>query len=155
MVLGEAGSGWACVVNELALERSGPDRFLSEFLLLQEIVRRVGDAGAQEERGITEIGRLLAHLLALRSMSFSVAGMLDEGRAPETEAALVKDLGNTTEQEVAETGRRLFPLGPGAEAGGDLEAMLAQAVLEAPSFSLRGGTREVLRGIIARGLGLR
>ena len=25
----------------------------------------------------------------------------------------------------------------------------------APSFSLRGGTREVLRGIIARGLGLR
>ena len=25
----------------------------------------------------------------------------------------------------------------------------------APSFSLRGGTREVLRGIIARGMGLR
>jgi acyl-CoA dehydrogenase len=25
----------------------------------------------------------------------------------------------------------------------------------APSFSLRGGTREILRGIIARGLGLR
>jgi hypothetical protein len=25
----------------------------------------------------------------------------------------------------------------------------------APTFSLRGGTREILRGIIARGLGLR
>jgi len=24
-----------------------------------------------------------------------------------------------------------------------------------PSFSLRGGTREILRGIVARGLGLR
>ena len=28
-------------------------------------------------------------------------------------------------------------------------------VEHAPSFSLRGGTREILRGIIARGLGLR
>jgi len=28
-------------------------------------------------------------------------------------------------------------------------------VQRAPSFSLRGGTREILRGIIARGLGLR
>jgi hypothetical protein len=27
--------------------------------------------------------------------------------------------------------------------------------LHAPSWTLRGGTREILRGIIARGLGLR
>jgi len=28
-------------------------------------------------------------------------------------------------------------------------------MMHAPSFSLSGGTREILRGIIARGLGLR
>jgi hypothetical protein len=32
---------------------------------------------------------------------------------------------------------------------------LAETVLHAPSWTLRGGTREILRGIIARGLGLR
>jgi hypothetical protein len=33
--------------------------------------------------------------------------------------------------------------------------VLAELTQNAPSFSLRGGTREILRGIIARGLGLR
>jgi hypothetical protein len=32
---------------------------------------------------------------------------------------------------------------------------LAESLLSAPAYSLRGGTREILRGIIARGLGLR
>jgi hypothetical protein len=32
---------------------------------------------------------------------------------------------------------------------------LAYVQQVAPSFSLRGGTREILRGMIARGLGLR
>ena len=34
-------------------------------------------------------------------------------------------------------------------------ATLAHTMLHAPSFSLRGGAREILRGIIARGLGVR
>jgi hypothetical protein len=33
--------------------------------------------------------------------------------------------------------------------------LLAQAVMNAPTFTLRGGTNEVLRGIVARGLGVR
>jgi hypothetical protein len=33
--------------------------------------------------------------------------------------------------------------------------MLADAIQHAPGFTLRGGTNEVLRGIVARGLGLR
>lgn len=36
-----------------------------------------------------------------------------------------------------------------------MEEALAQGVLNAPSFTIRGGTREILRGIVARGLGLR
>ena len=31
----------------------------------------------------------------------------------------------------------------------------AETLLLSPSFTLRGGTREILRGVIARGLGLR
>ena len=32
---------------------------------------------------------------------------------------------------------------------------LAEAQLHAPGYTLRGGTNEILRGIVARGLGLR
>jgi hypothetical protein len=45
------------------------------------------------------------------------------------------------------------PPDPGADSG--FARLLADAVLHAPGFTLRGGTNEVLRGIVARGLGLR
>jgi hypothetical protein len=44
---------------------------------------------------------------------------------------------------------------PEAQSTDRFLAVLAHTILHAPSFSLRGGTREILRGIIARGLGLR
>ena len=33
--------------------------------------------------------------------------------------------------------------------------MLDDAVAQRPGFTLRGGTNEILRGVIARGLGMR
>jgi hypothetical protein len=39
--------------------------------------------------------------------------------------------------------------------GGAFSRNLANAILNAPSFSIRGGTREILKGIIARELGVR
>ena len=44
---------------------------------------------------------------------------------------------------------------PRLASGSQFERTFGYLVEHAPSFSLRGGTREVLRGIIARGLGLR
>jgi hypothetical protein len=85
-------------------------------------------------------------------MSLSIAGMLQAGETPNLEAALVKDLGNAFEREIPELVRLLVP---GRTAGDRFEEVLAETVLHAPSWTLRGGTREILRGIIARGLGLR
>jgi hypothetical protein len=96
---------------------------------------------------------MTGHLWTLRHMSLSVAGMLQAGETPNLEAALVKDLGNAFEREIPELVRLLTRRS--AAAGGRFEAVLAEAVLHAPSWTLRGGTREILRGIIARGLGLR
>lgn len=93
--------------------------------------------------------------MTLRRLSRSVAGMLQAGDNPALQAALVKDLGNVLEQETAEVIRLLADTEPEDEATEVLPAVLAHLVLTAPSFSLRGGTREILRGMIARGLGLR
>jgi hypothetical protein len=102
------------------------------------------------------IGRLTTHILTLRRLSRSVAGMLQAGEDPALQAALVKDLGNVLEQETVEVVRLLVACEPSVAPGNPpLNGVLAQFVMTAPSFSLRGGTREILRGIIARGLGLR
>jgi len=153
-LLGQEGDGWNQVTAELAFERSGPDRFLSSFTLLVETVRALGPAAP--ERAAVAIGRLTSHIMALRRLSRSVAGMLQAGEDPALQAALVKDLGNTLEQETVEVVRLLIDVEPSEDDGNPpLVAVLAHLIMTAPSFSLRGGTREILRGIIARGLGLR
>ncbi|HVJ54187.1 MAG TPA: acyl-CoA dehydrogenase family protein [Aliidongia sp.] len=152
-VLGKVGDGWKQVTGELAFERSGPERFLSAFTLLVETVRAIGPEGS--ERAAIALGRLTSHIMTLRRLSRSVAGMLQAGEDPALQAALVKDLGNVLEQETAEVVRLLVDLEPEDGADDPLIAVQAYLIMSAPSFSLRGGTREILRGIIARGLGLR
>jgi alkylation response protein AidB-like acyl-CoA dehydrogenase len=151
--VGAEGDGWKQVTTELAFERSGPERYLSSIALLIELIRHVGKE--PDERGLVAVGRLVAHLATLRQMSLSVAGMLQAGQNPNLESALVKDVGTTFEQEVPEAVHALLDLEPTIDSGSDLQQVLGYLVQRAPSFSLRGGTREVLRGIIARGLGLR
>jgi alkylation response protein AidB-like acyl-CoA dehydrogenase len=154
MMVGAEGQGWSMVTEELAFERSGPDRFLSDYRLLVELIDRLGPHATQ--RHAVEIGRLVGHLAALQRMSAAVAGLLDQGTSPNIEAAVVKDVGTAFERELPEVARRLIQVEASLEDRGDqLSETLAHVVLHAPSYTLRGGTREILRGIIARGLGLR
>ncbi|MDR5652776.1 acyl-CoA dehydrogenase family protein [Ruixingdingia sedimenti] len=152
-VLGALGQGWTQVMGELAFERSGPDRFLSSFALVNELLRVLGTAPDLAAR--RAVGRLSAHLMVLRQMSQSVAGMLSRGENPALQATIVKDLGTTLEQQIPEIARSLIEAEPIPGSADPFAATLARTLLAAPSFSLRGGTREILRGIIARGLGLR
>lgn len=152
-LVGERGNGWAQVTSELAYERSGPERFLSAFRLFVEFVRA---AGPRPERSVAALlGRIGSHLMTLRKMSMSVAGMLEAGKSPALEAALVKALGNDFEKMVPELLRLAAPALGEAALDARYRGAFAQTLLHAPSFTLRGGTREVLRGVIARGLGLR
>ena len=160
-VVGTIGEGWAQVTSELAYERSGPERLLSTFVLLDTLVgelaarsgSRSGDMGAGAvDAGA--VGRVVSRLWACRQMSLAVAGALAAGEAPEIAAALVKDIETRLEGEIIEVARMLTATEPDPEGAG-IARLLAQAVLHAPGFTLRGGTNEILRGIVARGLGLR
>ena len=152
-ILGREGEGWAQVTSELAFERSGPERFLSSFWLMTELVRALGPDPS--DAGAVAIGRLSSHIVTLRRLSRSVAGMLQNGENPALQAALVKDLGAVLEQEIPEIARLLVETEPDRSSTHAFAAVLAHTTMHAPSFSLRGGAREILRGIIARGLGLR
>lgn len=149
MVVGKVDDGWRQVTSELALERSGPERFMSVFGLLPALVEEIGEA--PDEREAEALGSLYAQLWTLRRMSMAVAAEFEQGRSPAIEAALVKDLGTRFEGLVTETARQLVP--PSARRGGStFDALLRHVVLATPSFTLRGGTSEVLRTVVAHGL---
>lgn len=150
-LVGEPGNGWTQVTSELAFERSGPERYLSSIRLVEAALDCAKDKPTPRVR--EALGRMSAKLMALRTMSLAVAAQLQNGEAPNLEASLIKDLGNAFEREQIAVFRAL---------GGDLPkrsedylSALAQTTVYSPSWTLRGGTREVLRGIVARGLGLR
>ncbi|OSZ70905.1 hypothetical protein CAP39_08160 [Sphingomonas sp. IBVSS1] len=148
-LVGAEGNGWAQVMSELAYERSGPERFLSTLVLLEELVRALGPKAPAAAHA--PIGRLTAHLMVLRQMARGMAALLEAGEDPALEAAMVKDLGATFEQSIPDIARALLP----GDAPASLIATLTATIHIAPMVSLRGGTREILRGIIARGLGVR
>jgi acyl-CoA dehydrogenase len=149
-LIGAQGDGWKQVGAELAFERSGPERYLSSTQLLLEMLDA---ANADDARQRVALGRIVAQYATLRQMSLGVAGMLARGENPMLAAALVKDQGALVEQAMPDIAHDLF--GGQVEPGSSLEQAMRYATLAVPSYSLRGGTREILRGIIAKGLDLR
>ena len=152
-LLGKEGNGWNQLTSELSFERSAPDRFLVLFQMLREMVRMAGPT--PDKATAAALGKLIAQLATLRSMSLSIAGMLQDGYDPNNESAVVKDLGTRYEQDIPVVARQLFPTEPELEAIDTYVSMIARSTMNAPRLSIQGGTREILRGIIARGLGLR
>ncbi|MER6176952.1 acyl-CoA dehydrogenase family protein [Streptosporangium sp. NPDC001681] len=145
-VLGTIGDGWAQVTHELAYERSGPERILSTYPLLEA----ARPALSRTAEGRRLIGRLSAELWTLRAMSIAVTAELQAGRAPTVEAAMVKDLGTRFEQDLVHAVAEALTIEPDPEAHGTLAGILAGALLQAPGFTLRGGTNEILRGVVAK-----
>jgi alkylation response protein AidB-like acyl-CoA dehydrogenase len=151
-LVGREGHGWDQANAELAFERSGPDRYMSVFPLMPMLIDTVRAAGVGDRLDARRIGQVAAELAVLRQMSVSIAGMLAAGETPNQEASVVKELGVALEQRMPDLVRELAGSNP---AIADLAEMHSAAMQLSPTFSLRGGTREIVRGIIARGLGLR
>lgn len=147
-VLGEIGSGWHQVTSELGFERSGPERFLSTATLLFEIVAALRHRDV-DDRTAAVVGDLVARMVSLRQLSVSVARALTAGADANTRAAMVKDLGTRFEQESVEIAADLLDTVEGPDAA-RLRTMLAVARVHSPLFTLRGGTNEVLRGVVAK-----
>ncbi|WP_102694260.1 acyl-CoA dehydrogenase family protein [Rummeliibacillus pycnus] len=149
-VVGTLGNGWKQGLAELAFERSGPERILSTFPLLEELMaelRRQSDID-----GLTQVSKLVAQLWSLRNLSIGVAKVLEEGGEVAIPAALVKAVGTKFEQSIPEIARLLVSTYPRKDADRKLDRLLAESILHSPGFTIRGGTTEILYGIIAKGV---
>ncbi|WP_369803792.1 acyl-CoA dehydrogenase family protein [Mycobacterium sp. NAZ190054] len=149
-VLGDIGDGWTQVTAELAFERSGPERFLSTYPMLTAALADPALTGVLDR---ASVGRHVGRLGGLQEMSRSVAGALQRGERADLPASLVKLLGTTFEGDLVEWIHLALA---------DAEAPLTETadrvrrgVGHRPAFTIRGGTNEILRGVIARGLGMR
>jgi alkylation response protein AidB-like acyl-CoA dehydrogenase len=153
--LGEIDGAWKQATSELAYERSGPERFLETFSVLPELVRVLGTS--PDVRAAEQLGRLVAQLHTLRRMSVSVNGMLQAGKEPVVEGSIVKDLGTIWEQRLPHKVREAAAFVEETDSGNrtSFEEHLAFQTTIAPKLTIQGGTTEVLRGVIAQGLGLR
>ena len=148
-VLGQVGAGWEQVTAELSHERSGPERFLSTFPLVEAL------AGLAQERDVdaAALGRQVARIAGLHHMSMAVSGALQAREQVDAAAAMVKVIGTSAEGDVVELAEA-HGVRPRA-AGDQAERLLAEAALRRPGFTIRGGTNEILRGTLARSLGMR
>jgi len=156
-LIGQEGAGWEQVNAELAFERSGPERIYSSIVLLDTWLAYLQTLPTEKINTATLrlIGKILSQLANLRAMSIATTAQLAEGKSPILEAALFKDMGTLFEQELIQWISDAIGSEESTGADDELLRTLVYTLQVAPTYSLRGGTREILRGMIARGLGLR
>jgi len=154
-LIGQDGDGWKQVTAELAFERSGPERVYSSVVLLDAWIRHLQAVGRADPATAALVGDFTARIGTLRAMSIACTARLAAGESPTIEASLVKDLGTSFEQQLPVAIGDDLAAHPDEPVDAELYRTLMYVTHVAPSFSLRGGTREILRGIVARGMGLR
>lgn len=147
--LGEVGAGWMQNTSELVLERGGVDRWMSMIPVIEWWARSIAP---DDEAAHAELGLIAARLWALRSLSLSLARLVDKGESPATEAAMVKELATRMEQDCVESIVRHWERAPELTSADEYESLLARALLVSPSWTIRGGTSEILRTVVAKGL---
>jgi alkylation response protein AidB-like acyl-CoA dehydrogenase len=147
--LGDVGSGWQQNTAELALERGGVDRWMS---MVPVIERWAASLDPSDGCAVADLGVITARLRVLRALSLTIARAVDNGVSPVIEAAMLKEIGTRVEQQCVElvARHRLVPVLPSSL--DEQETLLAQALQVAPSWTIRGGTSEILRSVIAKGL---
>jgi hypothetical protein len=149
-VLGEIGQGWTQNTSELAYERGGPDRWLSTYLIVEELLRRDGAHASDALRDL--LGDAAANYWVLHHLSLSVARSIDDGGAPAIESSLVKEMGTRFEQDVVTAVLAHLDEAPNTADDSIFGQLLVTATLTQPSFTVRGGTNEILRSVAAKGL---
>ena len=150
LLVGEVGLGWSQNVAELVYERGGPERWLSPYLLVEQLLREHGGAAPEPYHAI--VANATAAWWAMRRLSLQIARKIDRGEAPAHESALVKDIGTRFEQKLVADLLDAFGEDVVEDVPDSFRGLLFRAILNNPAWTIRGGTTEILRTIITRGL---
>lgn len=150
-VLGDLGRGWSQTTAELALERGGPDRFMSVYPVVEAFLREADPAGLGSEAR-RFLGRATATFWVMRNLALSIARAVDRGESSVHQAALLKEMATRFEQDIVTALLDVIDLQPACDSPSVFERILCEAILTRPVFTIRGGTSEILRSVAAKAI---
>ena len=163
MMIGEENRGWYVAATTLDFERSGIAKFASGQRSIDELVELAGEMAAN---GGSALPAALKNALADaaianhagRMLAYRVGFMQSQGKIPNQEASASKLIGTEIAQRISQVGMRIMGLASQVHRGSKyavLDGWPTADYVNDLSFTLRGGTSEVQRNIVAtRGLGL-
>ncbi|MCH7554051.1 MAG: acyl-CoA dehydrogenase family protein [Chloroflexi bacterium] len=163
-MVGEKDRGWYTVAHNLDFERSGIERVVQAEMFMEQMAEVLAEAKLAGR--LAKDDPILRHKLAEiaieiqveRNLAHRIAWMQSEGMVPNYQASVSKLFGS----EVGQRQCRIFmeALGPYAALERDskhavLRGKIARKYLDSVASTIRAGTSEIQRNIIAtRGLGL-
>ena len=163
-LIGEKNRGFYQILNQLDYERAGLERLMGNYSLFDAIIqftretKRGGKPLAEDTLIRHKLAQLQIEFEVGRLLTYRVALVIDEGRAPNWEAAMTKAYSTAFEQHLATTATEILGLYGQLVAESKWAPILGMAphsYLGATGYSLQAGTSEILRNIVAlRGLGL-
>jgi alkylation response protein AidB-like acyl-CoA dehydrogenase len=158
-LVGEKDHGWYQIASQLDYERSGIERLMSNYPLLEALHCYVKEQGLERSDLVRHrLAQLHIEFTMGKWLIYKVAWLLTQGVIPNAQSAAAKAFCTEFEQRLAQTASeltggysQLLPGSPRAL----LEGRIARAYLYSPAYTIQGGTSTILRNIIAtRGLGL-
>lgn len=163
-LVGEKHRGWYQAMGTLSFERSGIGRVSSVRRALHDLigylkaVKLSGVPLSQDPLIRAQLAELETEVEVARLLCYRVAWLQSKGQVPSYEASMARVFGHELSQKVARAGMKilqlrcqLMPGDPRAPVHGNL----SRAFLSTISNTIRSGTSEIQRNIIAqRGLGL-
>ena len=158
-LIGEKNRGFLQALHQLDYERSGMERLMGNYPLFEAIIQFSKESNLTQESVIrNKLAQLQIEFEVGRLLIYRVALVMDEGRAPNWEAAMSKAYSTAFEQKLASTAMEV--VGPYGQLIGDskltpVRGLAAHSYLGSKGYSLQAGTSEILKNILAiRGLGL-
>ena len=163
-MIGEKNRGFYQIVNQLDYERAGLERLMGNYPLFDAIIKfaketRWGkDYISKDPLVRQKLAQLRAEFEIGRLLTYRVVLVMEEGKAPNVEAAMAKAYSTAFEQHLASLATEILGLYGQLIAESKYAPILGMAphsFLGSKGYSLQAGSTEVLRNIIAeRGLGL-
>ena len=163
-LIGEKNRGFYQILNQLDYERAGLERIMGNHPLFEAIIeftketRQGGVPLCKDPLIRSKLARLQTEFEAGRLLCYRVVQVMEEGRAPNVEAAMAKAYCTTFEQRLASVATEMLGLYGQLLAESKWAPILGMAphsYLGSKGYSLQAGTTEVLKNIVAtRGLRL-
>ena len=162
-LVGEKDRGWYIMAANLDYERSGIERVTEYLRLFEGIVQFVRDASRDNSfmcNPIVEnkLAEMSIEFRVGQLLAYRVAWMQSQELIPNYEASMSKVFGSELSQRVANVGMQVMGLYGQLEKGSkwaQLQGRIERTYLRSVSDTVRGGSSEIQRNIIAtRGLEL-